>query len=512
MAGLFLLILRTGYLYADSNSPIVDTPSGKVKGIRVDVDGLAGAKTVQFRGIPFAKPPVGDLRFEKPQPVRPWNETKDASVFGPSCVQPFDKLLPYKNLFPNLKISEDCLVLNIYAPNDVDNQRNKTVMVWIHGGGYVIGQGMFYDPSYMAVKGDVIVVTINYRLGVFGFATLKNEILKGNYGLWDQIEALKWIKQNIYAFGGDTNSITIFGESAGGFSVSLLALIPSNKGLFHRVIAQSGVASSIFATAFTEPNYTLSIGKQVGCNDKDPKAFVNCLKGMSADLLPNVTKAFDNVIPDVIHILGTSAPVVDNEVLTDLPENLLKNTKSDACQFFKSLDIMFGNVKTEGSLILGVFTPVVQNMFNFNGSIGLPYDVFCDNIVKTLVNDYFSGISAVKDAICTEYGVRYDQGMQGMGAVDMFTDLFFMSVGVSTLRNHALSNPNVKRYQYIFTKEDKITSTRPSWFHGASHGNELPYLFDLRRLPALLNVSLTSYDLILSDKMIAYWTNFAKTG
>ncbi|KAJ8302994.1 hypothetical protein KUTeg_019390 [Tegillarca granosa] len=210
---------------------IVTTKSGPIKGVITQHD---LGKLYTFFKIPFAKPPVGDLRFKKPEPVEPWNDVIDGTQQMPSCPQPmglFDALLPITDM------SEDCLFLNVYVPNSVSSGSKKSVLVWIHGGGYSLGQGNMYGSSELALTGDVIVVVINYRLNVFGFMTTWDSTAVGNYGLWDQIMALQWVKNNIEDFGGDPDSITLFGESAGGFSVSILSLLPQNKGLFHRVIA-----------------------------------------------------------------------------------------------------------------------------------------------------------------------------------------------------------------------------------------------------------------------------------
>ncbi|XP_052071092.1 carboxylesterase 1F-like [Mytilus californianus] len=192
----------------------------------------------EFRNIPFAKPPVGGLRFHQPVPYGSWSDIYDATRFGPSCIQSVNGIVD--QYVPNTNTSEDCLVLNIYVPSGFSESNAKSVIIWVHGGGYYLGQGMFYDGSYLSGIGDVIVVTINYRLGVFGFFSTMDDVALGNYGLWDQQMAIKWVHDNIESFGGDPNSVTIAGQSAGAFSVALQALNPANKGLFHRVIAQSG--------------------------------------------------------------------------------------------------------------------------------------------------------------------------------------------------------------------------------------------------------------------------------
>jgi para-nitrobenzyl esterase len=184
----------------------------------------------EFLGIPYAAPPTGELRWKAPVPHAAWTAALNASQFGPTCAQP-NAGLAYNN-------SEDCLYLNIYTPNPP--RRHLPVMVWIHGGSFLVGSGQETDGSTLAVKGKVVMVTINYRLGPFGFLTDKvldaenPHHVSGNYGLLDQQAALKWVKRNIGGFGGDSARVTVFGESAGGISVALQMIAPGAAGLFAR--------------------------------------------------------------------------------------------------------------------------------------------------------------------------------------------------------------------------------------------------------------------------------------
>ena len=206
------------------------------------VSGVVANRVVSFKGIPFAAPPVGTLRWKAPQPVKPWTGVKQASAFGPSCMQ--DPM--FARLFgapPD--ISEDCLYLNVWTPAKTAGDA-LPVMVWIYGGGFVGGQTSVpaYDGTHLAEKG-VVLVSVAYRLGVFGFMAhpdLSRESGKGsgNYGLQDQIAGLQWVKANIAKFGGDPGRVTIFGESAGGIAVSMLAASPAAKGLFQGAISESG--------------------------------------------------------------------------------------------------------------------------------------------------------------------------------------------------------------------------------------------------------------------------------
>jgi len=220
-------------------SPRVETRQGVLRGVQED--GLRA-----FRGIPFARPPVGERRFRRPEPPDPWPGVRDASAFGPSAPQMKLQL----DFLPGMDVgaqSEDCLYLNVFAP--ASSGAPRPVLVWIHGGAFTIGSGSqaLYDVRPLVRRGDAVVVTVNYRLGALGFlhlAELAGEDFAGaaNAGLLDQVAALEWVRDNISAFGGDPGSVTIFGESAGGMSVGSLLGTPAARGLFQRAIAQSGAA------------------------------------------------------------------------------------------------------------------------------------------------------------------------------------------------------------------------------------------------------------------------------
>jgi para-nitrobenzyl esterase len=223
----------------DETRPIVEVRNGKLQG--GEEHGM-----LAFKNIPYAAPPVGELRWRPPQPAQNWLGVRDASRFGPACLQPMvEGLNP--ELIPG---SEDCLKLNVYTPNSGKNLpvKNLPVMVWIHGGALLTGSATepYYEPIAL-IGQSVIVVTVDYRLGKLGFfapkalaeEAAKNDEPVGNYGIMDQIAALKWISENITAFGGDPNNVTIFGESAGGRSVTWLMTSPAAKGLFHKAIAES---------------------------------------------------------------------------------------------------------------------------------------------------------------------------------------------------------------------------------------------------------------------------------
>jgi len=220
-------------------SSVVETHYGKVQGTQKDAVSV-------WKGIPFARPPLGSLRFRAPQPLEAWTGAREATQFG--AISPQTSTGSFGTL-PG-PMSEDCLTLNIWSPS-ADNAR-RPVMVWIHGGSFVTGSGStpWYNGTSFATQGDVVVVTINYRLGALGFLYLaeyagEDYAGSGNNGLLDQIEALTWVRDNIAAFGGDPNNVTIFGESAGAMSIGALLAMPAARGLFKRATLQSGAAHRV---------------------------------------------------------------------------------------------------------------------------------------------------------------------------------------------------------------------------------------------------------------------------
>ncbi|NXG27812.1 SASB hydrolase, partial [Dromaius novaehollandiae] len=227
--------------------PEVVTKYGRVRGNQIRVHAAERSVNV-FLGLPFAKPPVGPLRFSEPQPPEPWKGVRDATFYPPVCLQDREQGQYFSDLITNrkekipLQLSEDCLYLNVYTPTSTEKQEKLPVFVWIHGGGLVFGAASTYDGSALAAFDNVVVVTIQYRLGILGYFSTSDEHARGNWGYLDQVAALQWIQENIINFGGDPGSVTITGESAGGVSVSALVLSPLAKGLFHKAISESGTA------------------------------------------------------------------------------------------------------------------------------------------------------------------------------------------------------------------------------------------------------------------------------
>jgi para-nitrobenzyl esterase len=292
--------------------PVAQTRSGRLEGEALD-------RVCVFKGIPYAAPPVGALRWRAPEPVAPWSGVRDARAFGSAAPQTAiaGGVLAAFNVQEGT--SEDCLYLNVWTPG-VDGAR-RPVLVWIHGGGFVIGSGaqQIYDGAELARRGDVVVVTLNYRLGALGFLRLaeltRGEIAStGNEGLLDQMAALEWVRANVAAFGGDPDNVTIFGESAGGMSVATLLALPAARGLFRRAIVQSGGGHSASALS-THARVVEHIVSAAG----SPRE-ASALQALTpAQLLAAAAKVQASAAqnPDVPSMM--LQPVIDAHVLPELP-------------------------------------------------------------------------------------------------------------------------------------------------------------------------------------------------
>ncbi|XP_061177985.1 cocaine esterase-like [Saccostrea echinata] len=486
------------------------TKLGKIVGEHVLNGTQAGI--LKFLNIPYAKPPIDELRFAKPKQYGAWNETRNGTIPGPVCIQLSDN--PY---FIG-RMSEDCLNLNIYVPYPLKHTHKRAVMIWIHGGGYIFGSGSYYDGSMLALTGDVIVVTLNYRLGVLGFYCLDEVFVKGNYGLWDQMLALQWVKDNIEDYGGDPKKVTVFGESAGGFSVGLLSLIPKNKGLFHRIILQSGTANSPLAIGSTRKSSDI-ITDKVGCNgNTKPELIIKCMRNLSVDYIMHAVSNFAKESLTSIHrlIINVFTPVVDGELFKMSSNKIFQNPLSEEYMFFKSLDVMVGNCDMEGSLYLE--TSEVLTAYGLNITEGIPRDFFCNHLIPTAVADHFNDEPSVMDAMCKEYGENNNIILQSLSLLEWYSDLYFIAPSLSTLLAHSSGNTkNSRRYQFILTERLPVFlgSSTPPWFKGSAHTTDLMFLFfieDLGSVDPNSEYRPKDSNFMLSTIMRKYWANFAKTG
>ncbi|XP_046453239.1 esterase FE4-like [Daphnia pulex] len=325
--------------------PTVDIPAlGQLRGSQMVSS--SGRNFHAFRSIPYAEPPVGNLRFRDPIAAKPWTgRVLDATKEGPTCLQ--------NDLLTGLTQvgQEDCLVLNVYTHKINDAiEKALPVMVWIHGGGFSAGSGNFetdfYGPGKILDR-DVVLVTINYRVGPFGFLSTEDKEAPGNYGLLDQTLAIKWVKDHIANFGGNPDSITIFGESAGGASVQFQVLSPHSKGLFHRAISQSGAPGCPWAIQRSVGEYTRLLAEDLNCPTSNSRELLACLRNTEASKILEFKRKL--VIPIALSLVPVAfGPRIDSErdspFLPDDPEVLVSRKQ------FNQVPMIVGLTKDEGSL------------------------------------------------------------------------------------------------------------------------------------------------------------------
>lgn len=393
--------------------------------------------------------------------------------------------------------SEDCLKINVYVPAKA--REPLPVMVWVHGGAFKLGSGgkMIYGPKFL-VKKNVILVTFNYRLGILGFLCLGIKEAPGNAGIKDQIAALKWVKKNIAKFGGDPDNITLFGESAGGASSSLLLATDATKGLFNRVIIQSGSASAGWAI-IRNPVWAASvIAKALGHETDDPyKLYEIFSQADYKDLIKvNVRKPLRKYTDtQLLNLPCVEKPFEGIEpAINDLPYNLFKNKPKD-------IPIIYGSTTEEGFLILADDTEESllekNNMFLFASDLEFPSLEKADEVDKKLKEFYFGNKKI-------DMEVKFKVS-------DLYTHLYFEGP-IMLEAELLLESNNAPVYNYIFNYSGgrnflkyKLGFADRS---GASHGDELLYLFDGYLWP----YSINDKDQKMIDLMTTIWTNFAKYG
>ncbi|XP_043953101.1 neuroligin-2a isoform X2 [Gambusia affinis] len=489
-----------------SKHPIVSTNYGKLRGVKKDLNNEILGPVEQYLGVPYATAPIGDRRFQPPEAPGSWQEIRNATQFAPVCPQNVHGVLP-EIMLPvwftdNLDVaagyiqnqSEDCLFLNIYVPteDDIRDRRKKPVMLFIHGGSYMEGTGNMFDASVLAAYGNVIVVTMNYRLGVLGFLSTGDQSAKGNYGLLDQIQALRWLNENIGHFGGDPERITIFGSGAGASCVNLLILSHHSEGLFHRAIAQSGTAISSWSVNYQPLKYTKNLARKVGCTYSETADLVDCLRRKTFRELVD-----QDIQPARYHI--AFGPVVDGDVVPDDPEILMQQGE------FLNYDILIGVNQGEG-------LKFVDDSEDNDGISAAAFDYTISNFVDNLYG-YPEGKDILRETIkfmYTDWADRDNGDMRRKTLLALFTDHQWVAPAVATAKLHAEFQSPV--YFYTFYHHCQ-TETRPEWAD-AAHGDEIPYVFGVPMIGAtdLFPCNFSKNDVMLSAVVMTYWTNFAKTG
>ncbi|KAL4226723.1 Cocaine esterase [Mactra antiquata] len=505
----------------------IDTNIGRIKGYKMSFNAYGTQiKVNRFMGIPYAEPPIGKLRFEKPQEKKRMNGVYDASRPGAHCLQIHFELLGIrKPLSDSMKdatrTSNDCLYLNVFVPVIEGRNDALPVMVYIHGGGFTVGGSSFYPGDYIAALGNVIVVVIHYRVGLFGFLSTGDKNMPGNYGLFDQQLALSWVHENIAAFGGDADLVTIFGSSAGGASVIHQMMYPGNKGLFKRGIPQSGSIQNPWAFQPDPLKNARDLGKLVGCDDiMDSATLAQCFKEVSDDSFMAVYN--DPNSKYAKYLFHFFLPSVDGDFLPE-PPNIILHGSSEVVKerrsLFQSYDSMLGLTSMEGLMMItnvaGVYNPTnyTTNRATFENKLipEIVSEIFGDNaqeaIRKLLTFEY------------TDWNNPDDDESAFYSFMRLSSDYVFNYQTIDAVKIHASAKDH-KTYLYLFDAiPSQLTLPTPPNVKGAAHCAELTFLFGYDKSDEGFTAWTHPYgedpekwEIELSKKVIALWTNFAKSG
>jgi len=481
------LLLVATLAYAEEMT--VQSHKGAVKGVRIDHD--FGQYYYAFRGVRYAKAPVGKLRFKPPVEVEHYEEEFDATDDGNVCPQ-------YDIGSGGPAGDEDCLNLNVYAPK-IDGKK-RAVMVYIHGGAFIMGGGAsyFFGPNYL-LENDVVLVTFNYRLGALGFLATNDKAAGGNYGIQDQIMVLKWVQKNIEKFGGDSSKVTIFGEDSGAASVTILAMSPLATGLFHGAITLSGNALCDQYMQNDPNEAAVELANRLECSSEKGEDIVNCL---SRQTQQDIIKA-SNSMAMFFSFPRWFAPNVDGNVLPDTPENLLMQGK------FAKVPFIVGQTKDEGAF----FYRLTLNSFN-NGQYD---DNFIDHKLPRIlpvISNYNTKLYPITRQVRKKYFVNVDLENEDEFRpkyVDFLTDLMYTRCTDRFAK--ILANHSVPTYQYLFDYRGQYSIVNLQGEQvdmGVAHGDDLQYIFsdiwgdDLSMSPTDTKFTRNVFAPLL--------TNFAKSG
>ena len=470
-------------------------------------------KVARFLGIPYAEPPEGELRFQKPVARQPFSTPLVAKQHGLACLQQESDFLGGKQI----ETGENCLNLNVYRPDGCSGETLAT-MVWFHGGGFATGSSDPYLADYLAAYGRVMVVTVNYRLSVWGFLSL-GDVTPGNLGLWDQHLALKWVNKNIENFGGDKDQVTIFGQSVGAASVVYQSLYAGNQGLFQQAIAQSSSVTSPWAFADKSRDDETQLAKLLGCdtgNSTVTKTF-QCINSTSNE---DLLKAIEQLPGPETMLRMSVIATKDGDFVKDTPALMLSSnnqTFTAGQEFFNSLNFLSGVTSTESTghalLLSGT-----KDSEHFN----IDQKHFDNHLIPLVLERLYNTEvpSAILDLVRAEYRDWNEQDNQSAvrdNYIQLISDVCHNVPLIQTLKFHARPSKS-RTYAYMFS--EKPTSQlcpTPHWSTGAHHSDELQFVFGpepegmMSWVPGERHQP-RDWEIGLSKTVITYWTNFAKSG
>ncbi|XP_035737129.1 esterase E4-like isoform X2 [Vespa mandarinia] len=491
----------TKYMDRQQQGPVLCLKQGKIQGVIKYNVCSNNDNYLAFRGIPYAKPPIGELRFQDPLPAEGWNGIRDGSKFGNISIQ----------LTTSGKVigSDDCLYLNVYKSKRIEMFAKLPVMVWIHCGGFYLGSGndAMCSPDYI-IRKDIILVTFNYRLGVLGFLNLEHEVAPGNQGLKDQVMALRWVRDNIEVFGGDPQNVTIFGGSAGAASVHYLTISPLAEGLFHKAIAQSGTAINSWAYTSDEPRrYGYQLSSMLGFESCDPEAVVDFLRKVDVKKL---VKYQSYVIPeDKLTMFSPFLPGVDykskNPFLAQPPEV--------AMQLGTKVPFMLGFNGMEGSFFMGVHK-ISSTIFERIRQLKATFkDLISPYLAKKLQDKNIT----INDFERLYFGEKLFSADLSKNVMHFLGDVLFLHHIFELARTLQKINKYpvyLYKFSYDSTNATFMKTAMCIQIPGPTHGDELFYMFygKFQEYLSLKPHSPGTKDYKIMEYFTQLWTDFAKTG
>ncbi|ODN01905.1 Venom carboxylesterase-6 [Orchesella cincta] len=479
--------------------PVVRISPGEVRPAVFKSRG--GRKYYAFKGIPYASPTTNFQRFKEPSPVSPWDGVLNATNYGPSCIQ-------YNILTSSVEGSEDCLTINFFTPKLQASRARKSklfpVMVFFHQGAFMFGTSSDFEEKYMMDE-DVVLVTVNYRLGAFGFLNTEGDSeALGNMGLKDQVLSLKFIREEIANFGGNPNSITIFGESAGASSVHYHLLSDLSKGLFNRAISMSGTALSPWAFTRSPRKMAKKLAAYLNCPTMDMNELFSCLQGHDARVIAEKTKDLYVWNTDPITPFAPSVEVEDSlsSFITQSPYNLMRN----------------GRINNAAPWMLGVVEDVcLLDAWSVLLEPTLLQDLSQDWHRIAPVTFMYKETALEPDAVSNQIKAYYfgtkDVGNEtASNLTNLYSDRYFNHGIRSSALMHVQTNEAIPVYLYMFSYRGTQSHTKYadiSDILGVSEGDELQYLFNTNRFS---ETALNSTDEDISKKFVKLWVSFAKEG
>ncbi|XP_017776969.1 PREDICTED: venom carboxylesterase-6-like [Nicrophorus vespilloides] len=497
---LYLLLLLVFAFANGEESLLVKIPDGLIEGYLSS--SYKGRSYAEFRGIPYAKAPIGNLRFEDPVSVEPW-EGKWIANQSTECTQ----VMHYT---PEGGVSlgqEDCLHVNVYVPsNKINSNSNYDVIVHIHGGAFMFGSGDMYAGEKYLMDTNVVLVTLNYRVGVFGFLSTEDENLPGNIGMKDQVMALKWIKNNIKYFGGNPDSITITGLSAGGASVHFHLLSPLSRGLFSKAISSSGSSLNAWTIQEHAIEKTRKVAAAVGCNQKCTKELVKCLKTRNAAQLNEATRLLRTFMFNPFSPIGL---VVDsaskNPFMPKHPyEILVKGEVYD-------VPYMISATVDEGLYPAADFaSETILEKINKDWDEVAPLIMHYSEVIsKEQMNEVSQKI---RDFYIGDTDINKENYYQ---LIQMIGDRIFVADLDLTARLHSKAiKSDLYFYHFNYSAEEvpsvALLFSGSTETYGVCHGDDLMLIFSDTHSPT--TAKLTEADEKMVQTMIGIWISFAHTG